>query len=115
MFADKSAITVLILFVVTVSLSGTDVNSEKFEQPNNTKISTQIKAKLTELATPSLKKHPKIQAVTTESPTIATSTSTEFVPDLDSRYGIDAPSATLIQCEPNQKYQDGVCKERSNL
>lgn len=109
MFAEKSAIMLLIIFVVTVSLFGSDVTSERFEQPSDTKSLT----KMTELPIPSLKKHPKVQAVTTESPTVASFTG--LIPDLDSRYGIDAPPVTLIQCEPNQKYQDGACKDRSNL
>lgn len=94
MFANKSAIVISILFVVTISSFGLDVNSESVDQPNDVENSTGGK--------------------TTESPKIDTTT-IEVIPDLDSRYGIDAPSATLIQCEANQKYQDGACKERSNL
>lgn len=117
-----SASTVFVLFAVSISLVDLNVDSASVVLQNNMKGSSNVVIVFKELEMPPVRKHPKIGTKTTEMPSINMSTEIPSADmsngtdiDLGSRYGIDAPLATLINCKDNEKYQEGSCKEQSSL
>lgn len=110
-----SVSTILVIFAVTISLFIINVNSESFQQANNTKNLSEGRIIFVEheYAMPHSRNHPKNRPMTTGLP--ASGNDSKEVAGLDVRYGIDAPPVPLIQCKENEKYQEGSCKVQSSL
>lgn len=114
----SSATIIFVLFAVTwIDLN---VDSASVVLQNNTKRSSNVVIVFEELEMPPVRRHPT--AMTTEMPSLDMGNETDDQVlangtdvGLDSRYGIDAPLATLINCKDNEKYQEGTCKEQSSM
>lgn len=107
MFGNKSerATTIIIFFVLTM----VNVRSECGErQHNEEEIIT-----FPETEIPNNRKNPKIVPMPSESLAIETISGESF--EIGTRYSIDAPPVRLIECKPNEKFQEGTCKQQSNL